>query len=228
MKNKIRAWIVLAIIFVVYSIIAFALPVVHNATFWLSYLFAAASIAVQVYVLQSAFMKAEGAKSKFYGFPIATVGAVYMAAQLVLSLIMMALATKILVWIPVALYVLLLGAASIGFIAADAVRDEVERQEVQLKKDVTVMRNLQSKVNGIVGLCTADVREDVAKLAEELRYSDPVSSEALAEIESELTACAEELRAAAMRGESSAVRELCRKTSAILSERNRLCKLNKG
>lgn len=227
MKNKIRVWIVLAIIFVVYSIVAFALPFAHNATFWLSYLFAVVAIAVQVYVLQSAFMKAEGAKSKFYGFPIATVGAVYMAAQLVLSLIMMALAAKILVWIPVALHVLLLGAAAVGFIAADAMRDEVERQDVQLKKDVSVMRGLQSKVNGIVGLCSADVRDDITRLAEELRYSDPVSNDALAEIEGELSACVDELQAAVVDGESTAIRELCRKAGATLAERNRLCKLNK-
>ena len=227
MKNKIRTWIVLAIILVVYSVIAFALPFVHTATFWLSYIFAVIAIAVQVYVLHTAFMKEKSVKSKFYGFPVANVGFFYLVTQLVLGLIMMALAAKIPVWIPVVLYVILLGAAAVGFIAVDAMRDEVERQDVQLKKNVSVMRGLQSKVNGIVGLCGADVREDVAKLAEELRYSDPVSSDAISEIENDLSACVDELQAAAVDGDNVAVRELCRKTSVTLLERNRLCKLNK-
>ena len=227
MKNKIRTWIVLAIILVVYSVIAFALPFVHTAVFWLSYLFAVVAIAVQVYVLHTAFMKEQSVKSKFYGFPVANVGFFYLVAQLVLGLIMMALAAKIAVWIPVVLYVILLGVAAVGFIAADAMHDEVERQDVQLKKDVSVMRGLQSKVNGIVGLCGADVREDVVKLAEELRYSDPVSNDALAEIEGELSTCVDELQAAVVDGESTAIRELCRKASVTLMERNRLCKLNK-
>ena len=117
--------------------------------------------------------------------------------------------------------------AAVGFIAADAMRDEVERQDVQLKKDVSAMRALQSKVNGIVGLCGADIRPEVTKLAEELRYSDPVSSEALAEIEAELTAYTDELQAAVVDGDSASARELCRKISVTLLERNRLCKLNK-
>ena len=89
------------------------------------------------------------------------------------------------------------------------------------------MRGLQSKINGIAGLCSVDVREDVAKLAEALRYSDPVSADALAEIEGELSACVDELQAAVVDGDNAAVRELCRKAGAILVERNRLCKLNK-
>jgi hypothetical protein len=227
MKNKIRTWVVLAIIFVVYSVITFALPFAHTATFWLSYVFAVVAIAVQVYILHTAFMKEKSIKSKFYGFPIANIGFFYLIAQLVLGLIMMALSAKIAVWIPVVLYVILLGVAAVGFIAADAMRDEVERQDVQLKKDVSVMRGLQSKVNGIVGLCSAAVREDVAKLAEELRYSDPVSSEAIASVEKELSACVDELQAAVVDGDNAAVRELCRKASVTLVERNRLCKLNK-
>lgn len=227
MKNKIRTWIVLAIVFVVYSVIAFALPFQHNAVFWLSYIFAVIAIAVQAYVLHTAFMKEQSVKSKFYGFPVANVGFIYLVAQLVLGLAMMALAAKIPVWIPVVLYVILLGVAVVGFIAADAMRDEVERQDVQLKKDVSVMRGLQSKVNGIVGLCSADVRDNVARLAEELRYSDPVSNDALVEIEGELSTCVDELQAAVVDGESTAIRELCRKASVTLMERNRLCKLNK-
>ena len=227
MKNKIRTWVVLAIIFVVYSVITFALPFAHTATFWLSYVFAVAAIAVQVYILHTAFMKEKSVKSKFYGFPVANIGFFYLVAQLVLGLVMMGLAAKIAVWIPVVLYVILLGMAAVGFIAADAMRDEVERQDVRLKKDVSVMRGLQSKVNGIVGLCGADVRDDVARLAEELRYSDPVSNDALAEIEGELSACVDELQVAVVDGDTAAIRELCRKTSVTLLERNRLCKLNK-
>ena len=65
------------------------------------------------------------------------------------------------------------------------------------------------------------------KLAEELRYSDPVSSAALTEIERDLSAAVEELQAAVIDADTSAVKHLCRKASALLAERSRLCKLNK-
>ena len=135
MKNQIRGWIVLAVFFIIDSVIAFALPFAHTAVFWLSYIFSVIAIAVQVYVMQVAFCKEKSVKSKFYGFPVANVGVIYMLAQLVLGLVFMALAARVPVWLPVVLYVILLGAAAMGFIAADAMRDEVERQDVQLKKE---------------------------------------------------------------------------------------------
>ena len=227
MKNKIRAGIVLAIIFAVYNVLAFALPFVHNTVFWLSYIFSVVAIAAQVYIMYTAFMKEEGAKSKFYGFPIAKVGVIYLLIQLVLGFVMMAFAANIAAWIPVVLYVILLGAAAIGLIAVDVVRDEVERQDLQMKKDVFVMRDLQAKVSSIVDLSAGDVRADIAKLAEDMRYSDPVSNETLAGIEGALFAEVDALRAAVVDGDNEAARRLCRQASATLAERNRLCKLNK-
>ena len=92
MKNQIRGWIVLAVFFIIDSVIAFALPFAHTAVFWLSYIFSVIAIAVQVYVMQVAFCKEKSVKSKFYGFPVANVGVIYMLAQLVLGLVFMALA----------------------------------------------------------------------------------------------------------------------------------------
>ena len=66
------------------------------------------------------------------------------------------------------------------------------------------------------------------KFAEDIRYSDPVSSDALGDIEQELAAAVEELQAAVVDGDGESVAQLCRKASAVLSERNRLCKLGKN
>ena len=227
MKNRVRSWIVLAVIFIVETVIAFALPFSHTGVFWISYLFSVVAIAVQVYVLQVAFYKEKTVKSKFYGFPVANVGVIYMLVQLVAGFVFMALAMTVPMWVPVVLYTILLGAAAIGFISADAMRDEVERQDVQLKKDVSAMRTLQSKINGIVGICNSDIRPDVEELADALRYSDPVSNAALTEIETELDAYINELQEAIVDNDNTSVRALCKKIGMVLVERNRLCKLNK-
>ena len=86
------------------------------------------------------------------------------------------------------------------------------------------MRNLQSKVCQMATQCDAP---ELKKFAEDIRYSDPVSSDALGDIEQELAAAVEELQAAVVDGDSESVAQLCRKASATLAERNRLCKLNK-
>ena len=45
-KNRMRFYIVLAIVFVLISVIAFAVPIEHGPCFWLSYVFAVIAIAV--------------------------------------------------------------------------------------------------------------------------------------------------------------------------------------
>ena len=227
-KGSIR-WIgVLGVLLVLYIVIAFAIPFVHTATFWLSFVFTLVAFAVVAASIYIAFIKNPDAKSKFYGFPIAKIGAVYGLVQLILGLIFMALAPWAPAWLAVILFVIALGAAVIGLISADAVVEEIQKQDIKLKKDVALMRELQSKVNGIVGLCGDDVRAEVSALAEDFKFSDPVSSDALAEIETELAACVDELQTALVDGDAAAARELCRKVKTTLAERNRLCKLNKN
>ena len=91
-KNLMRFYISLGIIFVVFTVISFVLPFERNSVFWIAYLFGVLSIGVQAYIMPHAFQQGSSVKSKFYGFPIARVGAIYLAAQLVVSVICMTLA----------------------------------------------------------------------------------------------------------------------------------------
>ena len=226
-KNKLRFYVVLAILFVVLSVIAFVLPFQKTATFWLSYAFAVIAIAVQIYAYPKAF-DGPTVKSKFYGFPLARVSTIYLIAQLVLSLIFMVVSKWVPAWIPVVLFALLLGAAAIGFIAAEGVRDEVERQDVAHKANVTTMRALQSKAVFVASQCEdAETKKALDAFAEALRFSDPVSSDALTDIEENLTGLVEELGNAVLDKDFEAARTLCAKASTLLADRNRMCKLNK-
>ncbi len=226
-KNMMRIYIMAAIAAVAFLAISLLLPFERNSVFWFSLLMGLVAAGVQVPVMRSAFDKGEGAKSKFYGWPIARVGVVYLAAQLVVSLICMALSAHIKARYVAVIDILLLAAAAIGFIATDATRDEIERQDVQLRKNVTVMRSLQSKVNAMAGRCEGEAGKALAKFADEMRYSDPVSSDALQEIETELERTIDSLQQAVVDNDTEAVQTLCRSASATLAERNRLCKLNK-
>lgn len=226
-KEK-KGVLVLVLLLVVYTLIVLAVPFAKGGMFWLTYLFTAAAFGVQAYVFKLSFEKEKGAKSKFYGFPIARVGVLYLAVQLVLGLVLMALAAVAPVWLALVLYLALLVAAAVGVIATDSIRDEVERQDAQLKKDVATMRALQSKAAALPARCEdTTAKAALEKLAEEFRYSDPVSAPALADLETDMAATMEELSAAVTDGDNAAVLALCKKISATLAERNRLCKLNK-
>lgn len=227
-KNMTKGMIVLAVVLIVYNALVFLIPFEKTAVFWFSYLFTMLALAVTSLSLYIAFVRNPDARSRFYGFPVARIGVYYAEFQLIAGFVGMALGWLIPVWIAVLVYVVALGAAVIGLIAADTVAEEIGAQDQKLKKDVILMRGLQSKVNQMISQCDdADALKAVRELAEDFRYSDPVSSEAMAEIEKDLSAMVEELQLAVVEGNAAVICQICRKTSVVLSERNRLCKLNK-
>ena len=223
-KDTIRAIIVAAVVLTIYHLIAFMVPFVHNAAFWISYGFTLAAFAVVCASIYIAFIKNPDTKSRFYGFPIARIGVLYGGAQLIVSMTIMALAQWMPWWIPTLVYAIGLGATVIGLVGAEAVVEEIQTQDVKLKKETCLMRSLQSKVSQIASQTDEPA---IKTLAEELRYSDPVSNKAIADVEADLSAAVDKLQIAYVDGDGEAVAQLCKKASAILAERNRLCKLNK-
>lgn len=225
-KDTIRFGLTVAILLVLYLLVVFLIPFAKTPVFWLSFGYTLAAFAVAGAAFWIAFLRHPGAKSRFYGFPIAKIGAVYWLVQLIAGLLAMALGSWIPVWLAVLVYTAALGAAAIGLIAADAVADEIHAQDDKLKKNVTVMRTLRSQVSQLD--CTdPEAAAAVKKFAEELRYSDPVSSPALEEAERDLSAAVANLQSAVMDNDTPAIKQLCRAASRLLTERNRLCKLNK-
>ena len=223
-KDTIRSMVVAIVVLSIYHLVALLIPFAHTETFWISYGFTLASFAVVAASIYIAFIKKADAKSRFYGFPIARIGLIYGAVQLIASLVVMAVAKWVPWWIPTLVYAIGMGAAIIGLISAEAVVAEIQTQDVKQKKDVSLMRTLQSKVNQ---MAAQSENAAIKALAEEFRYTDPVSSEAIADAEADLAAAVDELQTAYVDGDNEAMAQLCRKTSALLAERNRLCRLNK-
>lgn len=227
-KNQIRGLAVILIILAVFSVISFLPPFKMTEVFWLSYIFGAISVLAQIYVLKTAFCGSNEVKSKFYGFPIARIGAVYMAVQLILSIIFMILAEIVPLWIAVIAFVVLLAVAAVGFISTDAMRDEIEAQDKRLEASTSCMITLRSLVSPLAGQCDDEKSKTaLQELADEFKYSDPVSSEALKEIESELEKQVAELQMAVNEVRNSEIAPLCKRVNNTLIERNRLCKINK-
>lgn len=225
-KDTVRFGLTVAILLVLYLLVAFLIPFAKTPVFWLSFGYTLAAFAVAGAAFWIAFLRHPGAKSRFYGFPIAKIGATYWLTQVITGIVAMALGSWIPVWLAVLVYTAAFGAAAIGLIAADAVADEIHAQDAKLRKNVTVMRTLQSQVSQLD--CTdPEAAAAVKKFAEELRYSDPVSSPALEEAERDLSAAVANLQSAVMDNDTPAIKQLCRTASRLLTERNRLCKLNK-
>ena len=223
-KDFVRSALCLGVLLMLYILLAFLIPFVKTAVFWFSFAFTLIAFGVTAYAIYTAFLKKPDARSRFYGFPIARIGVIYGGGQLAVGLLFMALGKWIPAWLSVGVYAALLGAAIIGLVSADAVVETIHAQDRKLKKDVAFMRVLQSKANQMAAQSSLP---EVQQFCENVRYSDPVSSEALAEIEGALSAAADDLQAAIVEGNNGRICQLAQKADHLLCERNRLCKLNK-
>ena len=189
------------------------------------------AILLQVYAWPKAFdFEGHDVKSKFYGFPIARVTTIYLIVQLIASLVFMVLGKFVLAAgrISAVVGVLLLGITLIGLISVEAAMDEVVRQETVKKSRTDIMKTLQVRSQTIASLCNdPEAKKSLQHLAEAIRYSDPVSNDALAVSEAQIVEMLETLQSAVADGKNSEIPELCRKAEILLEERNKLCRLTK-
>lgn len=227
-KNAIKGYFVLVVIFVVFSVAAFVSPVKKNSVFWVAYVFGVIAIVSQIYFFKVAFLHGDIAKSKFYGFPIARIGTVYLIVQIIICTFEFFIASFVPAWPFAILNMIVTAFAAIGCISAEIARDEVEYQDRELKMNIFSMRNLQSLAINLLTKChNNEINSDLSKLADAFKYSDPVSNEATLEHEKEIRELLIELQNAVSDENVESVKKLSIKVRAALIERNRICKLNK-
>ena len=227
MKDEKRGQLLLAIAFVVFTVIAFVIPFPKTLAFWIAYLCGVFAILFQFYIFKTSFGRPD-ARSRFYGFPIARLGLIYLVIQLIASIIEIALARFIPVWVIIVINVVILAFALIGCISAETMRDEIDRQDEKLKRNVANMRELQSLSATLADQSSdEELKKELKKLAEEFRYSDPISSEKTLGLEADLLNRMEDLQQAVSDGDVESAKALCGKLTACLQERNRICALNK-
>lgn len=228
-KGAKRLVFLTVIVLIVFAVISFLIPVPKNAVYWNAVGFMILAVLLMIYVMKTAFGNGTSAKSRFYGFPIAKVGASYLVVQVVLSIIFMLCAKWIPAWPVVVTSLILFLIAAVGVVATESVRDEIVRQDNKLQADTSCMSTLRSIVYPLPTQCNdLGSLDALKKLADEFRYSDPVSSDSLGPVEQELEGLVEKLQMAVADGKADEIIRLCNDTSRVLAERNRLCKLNKG
>lgn len=152
-RNGARGAIALAILLAVFNAIAFAVPFAKTPVFWIAYGFGTFAILFQLYIFKTSFSGRGDARSRFYGFPIVRIGVYYLVGQLIASIVEMALAGIMPVWIPLVINVLLAALAILGCVTVETMRDEIVQQDTKLKKNVSNMRQLQSLSAALAGQC---------------------------------------------------------------------------
>ena len=220
-KNSTKGYVILGILFALVSIIAFAVPTAKTTTFWIAYVFTAAASAAQIGIWKTALGKEETLKSKFLGFPIVHIGIVYAVIQVIAFAVFMFVPT-LPAWSAIVVYSIIASVSAVCMISADTGRNEIERVEAKVQKKAVYIRELQADIElSADNESDAAVKAALTQLAERIRFSDPMSSEQLADLESKISTKVAELKTA------SSKLEIITELNSLLDERNKKCKISK-
>lgn len=223
-KKTLSAISVYGIALFLYVFAFLIIPFEKESVSWLSFTFTIIAFIVSFLMYFVAFNKNDTLISKIYGFPVVRISLYYLAAQFVLGIFFCLLQEPLedAMWFVLLVYIVLLAAAVIGLIAVDNVRDTIENMEAETAKATRAVTVFKLDVAGIIDNCSDPVViKELRVLEEEVRFSDPVSSEYTLETEKKLV---EELRVLRQELYGNNVLPQIKKVRNLLAERNRICK----
>lgn len=169
-------------------------------------------------------LREENKQKLFYKLPLLTVSWSALGTTLVLGIILM-LIPDCPAWITAIVCVLLLAFQAIALVKASWAADEVTRIDEKVKTQTSFIRNLTVEAQGLVSRARSEaVRKECQKVYEAVRYSDPMSSEALAEIEAEITDKMGELSAAIGADDEIRANKITGELDMLIRSRSRTCK----
>ena len=220
-KNSSKGYILLGILFVLVSVIAFTVPAAKTAAFWISYVFTVIAFAAQIAIWKAALGRAESLKSKFLGFPVVHIGMVYLVVQIIAFAVFL-FAPALPVWSAIVAGAVIVGSSAICMIAADVGRSEIAQVSAKAREGTFYIKQLQTDIESLADTETnAETKTALKQLAEKIRFSDPVRDAQITDIENRITAKISELKSAT--DKSRIINEL----NSLLDERNKKIKILK-
>jgi hypothetical protein len=220
-KNGLMSYLALGIVFALFNVIAFVVPTDKTATFWVAYAFSVVAFAVQIPLWKIALGKKDALKSKFLGIPVVHVGITYLIIQLIAFAVFMIFPT-LPVWLAVVVCSIILAISALCAIAGQAGANEINRVEEKIKVKRAFIQFLQTDIEMLAeSESDVETKSELKKLAEKVRFSDPMSHEMLGELESRISAKVEEMKTATDK------KCLVAEVTTLLTERNKKCKILK-
>lgn len=217
----------LGILFAVYNVIVFVLPIPRTAAFWVAYLFTTLAILLQIGISYIAFKNNNQLKSIFLGLPTANVGGIYLFLQLVWGAIVMVLPV-ITPAIAVVVSVVLLGWCLTSVIMTAVSRDVIASVDEKVKEKTSFIKSNQIAVELLIGKAEDDdLKKKLTGLRDAIRYSDPMSDASVARLEAEIEVQIADLKAAVGEKNPEKTTQLVAKLQDLITERNQMVKLSK-
>lgn len=232
MKKIFQYYIIIwATLFVLFNVIAFVVPGLegqekYTASFWIGYIFITLSFAGQL-ICGYVALKASDLQKMFYNISLITTSYIGLILSFVFGGLCMFI-PALPYWVGAILCAALLAFNVISVMKASASIDLVSAVDEKLKVQTIFVKSLIVDAECLVDRAKSeDVKAECKKVYEAVRYSDPMSSEALSSLESEITIKFAKFSDAVAAADTEAVSEMVSELLILINERNKKCKLLK-
>lgn len=197
----------------------------YDARFWIAFVCVVAAFIGNLVCAYFAF-KEENLKKLFYNLPLITVSRAALIAMLIIGSVLI-LIPNCPAWIAAIVCVVILAFNAVAVVKASWAAEAVEKIDEKIAAQTSFIKNLTVDAESILARAKSDaVKAECKKVYEAVRYSDPMSNEALAGSESQITLKFNDFSSAVTEGADN-IEELADELVFLIGERNKKCKLLK-
>lgn len=232
MKKRFGLYVVVwAVLLALFNVISFVFvgregQEKYTPSFWIGYIFISVMFIGQL-ICTYAALKADGAKKLFYNIPLIRVSYTGLVVSFIVGGLCM-LISPLPYWVGVIVCAIVLALNIISVVKATVVAGEVGRVDDKLKAQIFFVKSLTADAETLMaGARSEAVKAECARVYEAVRYSDPMSNDALAAIEGQIGAKFAELSDAVRADDAARAAEAAGDAVALIGERNTKCKLLK-
>lgn len=232
MNKNFKAYAVIwAALFVIFNVVAFlvrpCLPqfeVVYDGRFWVAWVFIIIAFAGNLLCAHYVFRE-ENLEKTFYRLPMVRLSYTCLVLMLVFGGIVM-LIPDCPAAVSAIVCILILLLQGFAVIKASWAANTVEETEQKVKTQTQFIRLLTADAQSLLSRAKTDeAKAACKKVYEALRYSDPMSNDALSDIETEISGTFEAFAARIKAGENGT--EFAEKLVKLIGERSAKCKVLK-
>lgn len=224
--------VIWSILFVLFNIIAIFFGGVDNfykitSSFMIGYVFINISLILQYSCIYYVFKKSDNLKKMFYNFSLINYSYVGLIVSFIVGILCM-LNIIITYWIAIIICMIVLLFCAIKIFKAVIVVDEVSLIDDKIKKNTMFIRTFASDVEILMNRVKNDEIKDMCKkLYEAVRYSDPMYSDSVIDIENNIKVKFNEFKDIVDIENVDEIKDVLLELMNMLDERNKKCKLDK-
>lgn len=226
-KHYAIAW---AILLVIFNVLCFVTPddsmTKYEGAFWVGYIFITLAFLGQLAVSYSVF-KAQNLQKLFYNISLVKISWTGLILTMIFGSICMII-PEFPVWLGVIICVVILGFNAISLTKASAAAEMVSRIDDKIKTQTFFIKMMTADTDSLMARAKDDAaRAEVRKVHEAVKYSDPMSNDALSGVEQQIFNKYIELSTAVDEGNALKIKECAERMLQLLVERNNKCKVLK-